>query len=439
MIKGAFTMNLSRFSTALTALLCAFGMSTAHAGSITADHGITVDDGQVAAVPGTPLVYTVVATNAGPSDATNSTVTTTLDAALTCTWTCAASAGSTCTAAGAGDVSDSANLLSGGTATYTMSCDIDPAATGTLTTSASVAVDASVTDPNAADNSAVDDNTILGAEADLGVTKTGPATAIAGGQVTYTIEVTSAGPSDATNVTVNDTPPAGFTFASATAPCAGGFPCNLGTLAPTDVVTFDVTFDIDPAATGTLDNTASVSSDATDPNAANDSDVASTTIGGEADLAITKTDNETLIDPGDSVTYTIVASNAGPSTAPDALVSDIFQLPLINCSWSSVATGGATGNGSGTGDINEVLNMPPGSSVTYTATCGTLITSGPVTNTATISSASVTDPDGANDAGVDADTFLGEIRAIPTLGTWGLLLLLGLIATVGLVRIRASA
>jgi len=271
------------------------------------------------------------------------------------------------------------------------------------------------------------------------VTKTGPATAIAGGQATYTIEVTSAGPSDATNVTVNDTPPAGFTFVSATAPCAGGFPCNLGTLADTDVVTFDVTFDIDPAATGTLDNTASVASDATDPNAANDSDVASTTIGGEADLAITKTDNETLIDPGDSVTYTIVASNAGPSTAPDALVSDVFQLPLINCSWSSVAAGGATGNGSGTGDINEVLNMPPGSSVTYTATCGTLITSGPVTNTATISSASVTDPDGANDAGVDADTFLGEIRAIPTLGTWGLLLLLGLIAIVGLVRIRASA
>src|SRR5207244_1762416 len=50
--------------------------------------------------------------------------------------------------------------------------------------------------------------------ADLSVTKIGPATATAGGNVTYSITTTNAGPSDAMNVQLNDTPTIGTTIVS---------------------------------------------------------------------------------------------------------------------------------------------------------------------------------------------------------------------------------
>ncbi|MBK7908647.1 MAG: IPTL-CTERM sorting domain-containing protein, partial [Gemmatimonadetes bacterium] len=64
---------------------------------------------------------TIVASNAGPSTATGATVTDNFPAALTgATWTCTASAGSSCPASGSGNISASVTLLSGGTATFTV-------------------------------------------------------------------------------------------------------------------------------------------------------------------------------------------------------------------------------------------------------------------------------------------------------------------------------
>ena len=53
--------------------------------------------------------------------------------------------------------------------------------------------------------------------ADVAVFKTGPATAIVGSNITFTVTVTNLGPSTATNVVVMDQLPAGFTFVSASA------------------------------------------------------------------------------------------------------------------------------------------------------------------------------------------------------------------------------
>src|SRR5579859_3378856 len=47
---------------------------------------------------------------------------------------------------------------------------------------------------------------------DIGVTKSGPAAATAGGTITYTITVTNNGPDDATNLHVADTLPADVSF-----------------------------------------------------------------------------------------------------------------------------------------------------------------------------------------------------------------------------------
>ncbi len=78
------------------------------------------------------MTYTIIVTNAGPSNATGATVADTFPASLTCTWTCVGAGGGTCTASGSGNINDTVNLPAGGSVTYTASCTISAAATGTL-------------------------------------------------------------------------------------------------------------------------------------------------------------------------------------------------------------------------------------------------------------------------------------------------------------------
>ena len=85
-------------------------------------------------------------------------------------WTCTASAGSSCTAAGAGNISESVDLLNGGTATFMATCTIDSGATGMLANTASIS--SAVNDPNMANNSATDTNT-LDPMSDLDIDVTG--------------------------------------------------------------------------------------------------------------------------------------------------------------------------------------------------------------------------------------------------------------------------
>src|SRR4029079_3829108 len=68
--------------------------------------------------------------------------------------------------------------------------------------------------------------TTVAASADLSVTKVDtPDPVNAGNQITYTVTVTNAGPSNAASVTLTDTLPAGTTFAFLAAP--GAWVCPL--------------------------------------------------------------------------------------------------------------------------------------------------------------------------------------------------------------------
>jgi uncharacterized repeat protein (TIGR01451 family) len=85
------------------------------------------------------------------------------------------------------------------------------------------------------------------------------------------------------------------------------------------------------------------------------------------DLSISKTDGLTSVLPGQSVTYTIVAKNAGTGYAANALVTDTLPSYLTNVSWTSSASSGASDNqASGTGAINDYITLAGGASVTYT-------------------------------------------------------------------------
>ncbi len=383
-----------------------------------ADVSVSKSDGVTAATPGSSLTYTIVVANAGPSTDPAVALSDTLPAVLTCTYTSAAAGGATGnTAAGAGDLAETLAMPASSSVTYTVSCTIDSDATGTLSNTASITP--SITDLMPGNNSATDDDTVLVPSADLAITKTDGVTSAVPGQttLTYTLVASNAGPSDDPSASVSDTFPSDLTC-TYTSVAAGGATGNTaagaGDLADTldmpagSSVTYTASCTIDDAAAGTLSNTATITASVDDPDSGNNSATDDDTeLMPSADLAITKSDGVTSAVPGQTtLTYTIVASNAGPSVDPSASVDDAFPAGLT-CTYTSVAAGGATGNtAAGAGDLADTLAMPVGSSVTYTASCEIADdTTGTLSNTATIT-ASVDDPDTGNNSATDDDTVL---------------------------------
>jgi uncharacterized repeat protein (TIGR01451 family) len=258
-----------------------------------ANLGITKTDGLTSVAPGGTVPYTIVVSNAGPSNVTGASVADTFPAGFTLSgnWTCTASAGSSCGAAsGTGNIGTTVSLLSGGSATF--GATGTAGASGTLTNTATVTAPAGVTDPTPGNNSATDTTTITSTpQANLGITKTDGLTSVApGGTVPYTIVVSNAGPSNVTGASVADTFPAGFTLSGNwTCTASAGSSCgaasgtgNIGTtvsLLSGGSATFSATGTA--GASGTLTNTATVTAPAgvTDPTPGNNSATDTTTIG----------------------------------------------------------------------------------------------------------------------------------------------------------------
>jgi uncharacterized repeat protein (TIGR01451 family) len=124
-----------------------------------------------------------------------------------------------------------------------------------------------------------------------------------------------------------------------------------------------------------------------------------------ADLSITNSDGVTTAVPGDSITYSIKASNAGPTNATGVHVTDTFPAGLT-CNWTCSGTGGGTCTGSHAGNIAETaVGLPSGASVTYLATCSIAATAtGSLVNVASVSSTSIVDGNSANNSASDTDT-----------------------------------
>lgn len=120
------------------------------------------------------------------------------------------------------------------------------------------------------------------ARADVSVSATAaPDPATTGSNLTYTITVSNAGPSPATNVTLTDTLPAGATLVSATASqgsCTGSGPvtCALGDIASGASAT--ATLVITPTQTGQASLAISVAAAELDPNTGNNTATVTTTV-----------------------------------------------------------------------------------------------------------------------------------------------------------------
>src|SRR6185312_11027181 len=262
------------------------------------------------------------------------------------------------------------------------------------------------------------DWTLGEAGADLAISKTdGVATVTPGGTTTYTIVVSNGGTVGNPAATVTDNFPAGLTC-STTCVGANGGTCTAGPTAGNindsanipsgGSVTYTAVCMVGVGVSGSISNTATVSGGAVnDAVAGNNSATDTDGVAATADLSVTKTDGVVSATAGGSVTYTIVFSNAGPSTATGATAADTFPAACTTVTWTSVAAGGATGNtASGSGNISNSLNLPVGGSVTYTATCNiSASATGTLSNTATITApAGVTDPTPGNNSATDTDT-----------------------------------
>lgn len=105
--------------------------------------------------PGEAINHTITIANAGPDSAPSVVVVDTFPGAYTgVTWSCAASGGATCTSGGSGNISQVVNLPAAAQVVYTVHAMVAPGTTGTLSNSVTSVVNAPVTDPNSANNSA---------------------------------------------------------------------------------------------------------------------------------------------------------------------------------------------------------------------------------------------------------------------------------------------
>ncbi len=280
--------------------------------------------------------------------------------------------------------------------------------------------------------------------ADLSITKTdGALTSTPGGTITYTIIASNAGPSNAPGSAFGDlfTAPlenctwtcVGQLGGSCSVPAGGEPNANQNVDLPVGgQVVVTVTCDIASNATLSFFNTATITPPVgfSDPVGVNNSATDSNGLNPIADLAISKSDGSSIFTPGGSTTYTIVASNAGPSDAPGATVADTFPASLT-CNWTCVGAGGATCAAGGAGNINDLVNLTAGGSATYTAICSIAPgTAAPLVNTVTITAPpAIPDPTPGNNTATDSDGL--TVLAIPTLDVFGLAALasgLGLMA-----------
>jgi uncharacterized repeat protein (TIGR01451 family) len=384
-----------------------------------ADLAVTKADSPDPVNAGTNLTYTITVTNSGPDSATTSSWSDTIPSGTTFV-SVSAVAGWTCSDPGVGNnglVSCSNPSFAVGSAVFTLVVHVDATVAAGTVLSNTASATSTTTDPDSADLSATETTTVS-TSADLSVTKVDtPDPVNAGNQITYTITVTNAGPSNSASVTLNDTMPAGTTLAFLAAPGAwvcplppasGPVVCTHASL-PVGTSVFTLKVIVDPSTTaGTvLTNTATVSSSATsDPNSGNDVDTATTTVATSADISVTKVDTPDPVNAGNQITYTITVTNAGPSNSASVTLSDAIPAgttlaflaapgawvcPLPPASGPVVCTHASLPVGTSVFTLKVIVDP--------TTAAGTVLT-----NTATVSSSATSDPNSGNDVATATTT-----------------------------------
>jgi uncharacterized repeat protein (TIGR01451 family) len=414
--------------------------STASVTVSSVDISIT-KSGPATVTAGNSMNYTITVANAGPDAASNVVWSDPLPPGTTFVSLVQdtgppATCGSP-TPGASGTVSCGIVILASGTsAQFTLTVLVGNVVS--ITNTASATTDSF--DTNTANNSSSVKTTVTPV-ADLAVTKTdAPDPVLAGSNITYTITLTNNGPSDASSLSLTDAVPANTTFVSFTAPAgwatttppAGGSGTVTATrpsliASASSTFTLVVNVNLATAAGTTITNTASATSGTSDPNAANNSAIATTMVAAAiADLSITKT--AAPVAPAyaanTDITYTMTVTNGGPSTASAVTVTDTIPLNM-----TFVSSMSSQGTCTGTGPVSCALGtMTSGATATVTVVARTTAQTGFATNVATVSSTTI-DPNPANNS---ASVSL----PVPTLSNLLLALLALVLGAVAFLKLR---
>ena len=213
------------------------------------------------------------------------------------------------------------------TATFTVPPDYSgPSPIENVTDASSTTVDTNTTNNTA---TAV---TTLNRDADVEVTKTVPSSSVpVGDEILVTINALNHGPNPATGIEVTDSLPAGFDFVSASAsqgaydPATGAW--SVGSLAVGETAQLVLTAKV--TAPGVITNLAvKTGQNEPDPIVGNDSAAAGTTATPAADLEVDKEVDRRDALVGETLTFTVRATNRGPSPATGVTIADALPAGL---------------------------------------------------------------------------------------------------------------
>jgi uncharacterized repeat protein (TIGR01451 family) len=400
----------------------------------TLDLSVTKSHTPLAPIPGGPIIYKVILQNLSTVDAAvaNVNLIDAVPSSITVTnWFCAVtdsgkdsgntscgtpSSGATNNIGGITGLKLSKSDTNGDltTLTYTVTGMVNTNAVGAIVNTATVAVAASQTDQQLANNTASDSFNIPAYK--IGLTKTDGLTQVkAGDSITYTITVTNSGIDNSiAQVKVIDDLAQGYLLNPVYTPGSGIYNSATGdwtglNVAPSQTATLTIAGTVasnTPTGTGTLVNTATLtvpsgivllnsSGTVVTSLVATDSD----TVNPSADLAITKTDNQTSAIPGTPTGYAITVTNNGPSPLTSLTVTDTVPAAILNPVFS--ASSGTYAAGAWTG-----LNLAAGQSITLSLE-GTIdpTATGILSNTATVAPPiGAIDPNNTNNSATDTTT-----------------------------------
>jgi uncharacterized repeat protein (TIGR01451 family) len=150
-----------------------------------------------------------------------------------------------------------------------------------------------------------------------------------------------------------------------------------------------ITVLVSQSAAASLTNSATVGGGG-EVNVGNDSVSDPGTVTSRADVGVAKTASQSTVLVGSPITYTVTASNAGPSDATGVQVTDLLPAGLSFVSANPSA--GSYNSGTGIWDIGA---LPSGGSATLTV-FATVTGTGTITNTASKTAEIETDPNPGN-------------------------------------------
>jgi uncharacterized repeat protein (TIGR01451 family) len=243
-------------------------------------------------------------------------------------------------------------------------------------------------------------------EANLSVTKTDSADPVtAGTTLVYTLSIANNSLlSDGQNVTVTDSMPANVTVIG-TNPLTSSqsgqqLVWDLGTLASSTGQTILITVTVDSAFSGTLTNTAVVTSTTFDATPGNNTVSETTAVKTVADLLIAKTGSPDPVMAGQPLTYTLTVTNNGPSAAAGLVITDTLPAGV---NFSSTSPGCTESGGAVTCTLASLV---AGASTPLMITVDVdPATAGILTNTAVVTSTTA-DPIPINNTATETTTVI---------------------------------